>query len=63
MIELLQVWYWQYRMRLARQYRANAEHIMRLEIAKAQYDLDHCTTQLARAEMARVETRANRRAA
>jgi hypothetical protein len=62
MTRALLVLYWRWRLNLARQYRANCERVLRWEIAKAQHDFDHCQTQLARAQMARVEARADRKA-
>jgi hypothetical protein len=60
MIRLLQLMYWRWRLNLARRYRAECERILRWEIRKAQYDFEHCQTQVARAQMAVIEARADK---
>jgi len=53
--------YWRVRLHHARGYRYGMEEVHRRDVFAAQADLDHCETMRARAQMAFVEARADKR--
>lgn len=56
----LRRWYWHHRLASARRYRAALDRVQDMDRRKAQYELDHCETMLARADADAVAARADR---
>lgn len=59
MWRLLKRLYWSQRLRHAKQYRDNAEAILRRDIELARMDVEHCEVQVARLESERLRVHAD----